>query len=171
LADEVELHPNLRLPLVRAPEIGLALDGTVPGPVKLSRSGGGHRRAEDARRDQPAAGRVDLLGVRLPVGEDPLELADRVVPQVEVRAGDTEAIVGGDAVGPALDGLPIQDSRLRVVASAEGGGGQRLGVLRRCGGRRRIAAGADQEDQRENREERAAVLQSESSLYVPAFTE
>ena len=34
-----------------------------------------------------------------------------------------------------------------------------------------IAARADQEDQREYREERAAAFQSESSLYVPAFTE
>jgi hypothetical protein len=104
------------------------------------------------------------------VHEDPLELADRVVPQVEVRAGDAKAIVGGDAVGPPLDGLPIQDGGLRVVAPAEGGGGQRLGILRRRGGRRRIAARADQEGQRENREERAAVLQSVISLYVPAFT-
>jgi hypothetical protein len=99
-----------------------------------------------------------------------LELADRVVPQVEVRAGDAESIVGRDAVGPTLDGLPIQNGGLRVVASVEGGGGQRLGILRRRSCRRRITARTDQEGQRENREERAAALQSEISLYVPGFT-
>src|SRR5207244_13280161 len=53
---------------------------------------------------EPASGSLRLLRVGRSVGDDPLELADRLVLQVEPGGADGEVVLVEQAIGVVLEG-------------------------------------------------------------------
>ena len=59
-----------------------------------------------------------------PYCNDPPELPNRVVPAIQVRTRDGEAIVKLRLAGGLAEGFPVQLRRVRVATGREGPGGQ-----------------------------------------------
>src|SRR2546427_12147797 len=66
-------------------------------------------------RSEPAPGSLRLLRVGRSVGDDPLELADRLVLQVEPGGADGEVIVEEQALGALPGGAAVLARRGRPV--------------------------------------------------------
>src|SRR5947208_482068 len=96
-----ELEPSLRL----LPPHDHAMNSAVPDRrINGRRLWYGLSRPPIPVRGEPTSGRLRLLRVGRSVGDDPLELADRLVLQVEPGGADGEVVMEAQALGGPLEG-------------------------------------------------------------------